>query len=107
MNRTEEDEPSVDFSAFRFYLRSGGEEDLIEADISDFANKCFAYEEKHPEATQEETSDAMRPYQEIVIDDHTVLYLNHFEVRYTDGIKDGEEYLDWSTVNISGMLLSN
>lgn len=97
---------AVDFTAFRFYKRSGTEEEVFEVDISDFADKCFAYENEHPDATQEEISDAMRPYQIIVIDDSTVLYLNHFELRYTDGVKDGEEYFKWSTVNVSGMLLS-
>lgn len=101
-----EGEHSVDFTAFRFYKRSDGEEKLFEVDISDFADKCFAYEEEYPDATQDEISNAMRPYQRIVIDDDTVLYLNHFEVRYTDGVKDGKDYFDWGTINISGMLLS-
>lgn len=100
------DGPAVDFSAFRFYKRSGSEEEMFEVDISDFADKCFVYENEHPDATQEEISDAMRPYQIIVIDDSKVLYLNHFELRYTDGVKDGEEYFDWSTVNVSGILFS-
>lgn len=96
----------IDFTAFRFYRRGDAEDEVFEVDISDFADKCFAYEDEHPDATQEEISEAMRPYQKIVIDDSTVLYLNHFELRYTDGVKNGEEYFDWSTVNISGMLLS-
>lgn len=104
--KTEAGESAVDFSAFRFYRRSDAEEDIFEVDISDFADRCFAYKEEHPDAAQEEVSDAMRPYQQIVIDDVTVLYLNHFEVRYDDGVKDGEEYFKWTTVNISGMLLS-
>lgn len=98
--------PYVDFSAFRFYRRSGSEDEVFEVDISGFADKCFAYEKEHPYVTQEEISDAMRPYQKIVIDDSTVLYLNHFELWYTNGIKNGEEYFDWSTVNVSGILLS-
>ena len=97
---------TVDFSAFRFYKRNGSEEEVFVVDISDFADKCFAYENEYPDAAQEEISDAMRPYQIIVIDAGTVLYLNHFELRYTDGVKDGEEYCKWSTINISGMLLS-
>ena len=104
--KTETGESAVDFSAFRFYRRSDAKEEIFEVDISDFADKCFAYKEEHPDAAQEEVSDAMRPYQQIVIDDETVLYLNHFEVRYDDGVKDGEEYFKWTTVNISGMLLS-
>ena len=103
---TEDGEPDVDFSAFRFYRRSDTEEEIFEVDISDFADKCFAYAEEHPDATQEEASEAMRPYQQIVIDEDTVFYLNHFEVRYNDGVKDGEEYFKWTLVNISGMVLS-
>lgn len=97
---------AVDFTAFRFYKRSDGEDETFEVDISDFAEKCFAYDREHPDATKEEVSSAMRPYREIVIDDHTVLYLNHFEIRYTGGVQDGEDYFKWSTINISGMLLS-
>lgn len=96
---------AVDFTAFRFYKRSGGEDETFEVDISDFAEKCFAYDREHPDATKEQISSAMRPYREIVIDEHTVLYLNHFEIRYTGGVQDGEEYFRWSTINISGMLL--
>lgn len=103
---TEEGESNLDFSTFRFYNRSEGEDAIFEVDISDFADKCFAYEEEYPDASQEEASDAMRPYQEIVIDDDTVLYINHFEVRYTVGVKDKEEYIKYSSMNVSGMLLS-
>lgn len=103
---------AIDFSAFRFYKSGGGDDDSvgsdesIEIDISEFAEKCMEYEKEHPDAKSEEISDAMRPYQVIMIDSDTVLYLNHFEVRYEEGIKDGEEYFRWTTVNISGMLLS-
>ena len=97
---------AVDFTAFRFYKRGGEEDEIFEVDISDFAEKCFAYDREHPDATKEQISSAMRPYREIVIDEHTVLCLNHFEIRYTGGVQDGEEYFKWSTINISGMLLS-
>lgn len=97
---------AVDFTAFRFCVRSSGEDEIIEADISDFAEKCFAYEKEHPDVTREEMSNVMRPYQEIIIDDDTILYLNYFDIKYKDGIKEGEEYFEWSTINISGMLLS-
>lgn len=109
--KKENGKSAVDFSAFRFYKRSEGDNDpveaeqLIEIDISDFAERCFQYEEEHPDVNSEEISDAMRPYQVIVIDSDTVMYLNHFEVRYEEGIKDGEEYFRWTTINISGMLL--
>lgn len=38
-------------------------------------------------------------------DDSRALYLNHFKVRYLDGIKDGEAYFEIVNVDISGMLL--
>lgn len=96
---------SVDFTSFRFCIRSGEEDETLEADISDFAERCFAYEKEHPEVTREEMSNVMRPYQEIIIDDDTILYLNSFDIKYKDGIKEGEEYFEWITINISGMLL--
>lgn len=104
--KIETEEPNIDFTRFRFYRRSDGEDKMFEVDISSFADKCFAYKEEYPDASKEEISDAMKPYQKIVIDDDTVLYLNHFEIRYNDGIKDGKDYFKWSTVNISGMVLS-
>ena len=97
---------AVDFAAFRFGVRNSGEDETIEIDISDFAERCLAYEKEHPDATREEMSNAMRPYQEIIIDDDTVLYLNYFDIKYEDGIKEGEEYFKWIAINISGMLLS-
>lgn len=101
-----EDRDSVDFSAFRFYKRgSDGQEALI-VDLSDFANRCIAYEEEHPDAGKDEYSDVMKPYTRIEIDEDTVLYLNHFEVNYRDGIEDGKEIFEVSSVNISAMLMS-
>ncbi len=101
-----EDRNSVDFSAFRFYKRgSDGQEALI-VDLSDFANRCIAYEEEHPDAGKDEYSDVMKPYTRIEIDEDTVLYLNHFEVNYRDGIEDGKEIFEVSSVNISAMLMS-
>lgn len=101
-----EDRLAVDFAAFRFYPRddADGEKDLI-VDLSDFAGRCFAYEEEHANASKEEFSDAMKPYNRIPLADGRVLYLNHFEVRYRDGIKEGKEYFEVMSVNISGMLL--
>lgn len=93
----------VDFSAFRFYKRETGT--AVTVDISDFANRCMAYEKEHPDADEEEFTAAMKPYQKIVLEDDRVLYLNHFEIRYEDGIKDGEDYFEIESVNISGMLL--
>ncbi len=101
-----EDRDSVDFSASRFYKRgSDGQEALI-VDLSDFANRCIAYEEEHPDAGKDEYSDVMKPYTRIEIDEDTVLYLNHFEVNYRDGIEDGKEIFEVSSVNISAMLMS-
>ena len=99
------DKLSVDFAAFRFYKRGSGEKETVTVDISGFANRCIAYEKEHPDAGKEEFSDAMRPYIQIEIDENTVFYLNHFEIRYTDGIKNGKDYFDISSVNISGVML--
>lgn len=96
----------VDFSAFRFYRRGSEEEEVIVVDLSEFADRCFAYEEEHPDAGKDEYSEAMKPYIRITIDENTMLYLNHFEVSYRDGIEDGKEFFEVSSVNISGMLLS-
>lgn len=96
---------SVDFSAFRFYKRGDGERKFITVDLDDFAKRCMAYEEEHPDAETEEFTVAMKPYQKLVLDDGRVLYLNHFKVRWNDGIKDGKAYFEIGSVEISGMLL--
>ena len=96
----------VDFSAFRFYKRGSEEEETITVDLSGFADRCIDYESEHPNAGQTECSEAMKSYTEIVIDSNTVFYLNHFQISYKDGIKNGEEYFEVTSVNISGMLLS-
>ncbi len=101
-----EDTLSVDFAAFRFYRRGSGEKDMVTVDISDFANRCIAYEKEHPDAGKEELSDVMRPYIRVEIDKDTVFYMNHFEIRYTDGMKEGKDYFKLSLVNISGVMLS-
>ncbi|MDE7282096.1 MAG: DUF4153 domain-containing protein, partial [Lachnospiraceae bacterium] len=101
-----DDRLPVDFSAFRFYKRGSGKQATITVDLSDFANRCINYESEHPNAGQTEYSEAMKPYSEIVIDGDTVLYLNHFQIGYNDGIKDGQEYFEVTSVTISGMLLS-
>ena len=75
-------------------------------DLSEFADRCISYENEHSDAGQTEFSEAMKPYTEIVIDDGTVFYLNHFQISYKDGIENGEEYFEVTSVNISGMLLS-
>lgn len=99
-----DDALSVDFAAFQFYKRGSGEK--VTVDISDFANRCIAYEKEHPDADKEELSAAMRPYIRIGIDKDTVFYMNHFEIRYTDGRKEEKDYFKWSLINISGVLLS-
>lgn len=93
----------VDYTRFRFVMRETGE--VITLDIDDFAQKCLAYDKKNPDSDTDEISQAMKPYQTVQIDDNTVLYMNHFEVRYEEEIKDGEPFLGYSNVNISGMLL--
>lgn len=94
----------MDFSAFQFAKRATGE--IITVDISDFAWKCMLYEMEHPQAESEEISDAMREYSRIQIDENTVLYLNHFQIRYSVGVQYGEPYFELGKPNISGMLLT-
>lgn len=101
-----EDRNSVDFSAFRFYKRGSSGQETLTVDLSEFAERCIAYEEEHPDADKEEYSEVMKPYTQIVIDEDTVLYLNHFEVGYRDGIEDGKEIFEVTSVNISAMLVS-
>lgn len=101
-----DDRLPVDFSAFRFYKRGSGEQETVVVDLSEFADRCMDYENKHSDAGKTECSEAMKPYTEIVIDDDTVFYLNHFQISYNEGIKDGEKFLEVTSVNVSGMLLS-
>lgn len=102
---TAQDRIPVDFSAFHFYKREDGKEEIVTVDLSDFAKRCMAYEREHPDAGEEEFSAAMKPFQKIMLADSRVLYLNHFKVSYQDGIKDGEAYFEIVNVDISGMLL--
>ncbi|MDE6387080.1 MAG: DUF4153 domain-containing protein [Lachnospiraceae bacterium] len=101
-----DDRLPVDFSAFRFYRRGNDVQEAVIVDLSDFADRCIAYKEEHPDAGKDEYSKAMKPFTTIVIDENTVLYLNHFEVNYRDGIEEGKEFFEVSSVNVSGMLLS-
>lgn len=95
---------NVDFSAFRFVKR--GTEEVITVDISDFAKECILYERENPDAGKEEMSGAMSAYNRIDIDSDTVLYLNHFEIRYYEGVRFGEPYFKWDKVNLGGMLIT-
>ena len=95
---------NVDFTAFRFVKRGTGE--IITVDISDFAWKVIRYEREHPDAGQEEISQAMKAYNRIEIDSDTVLYLNHFEVRYYEGIKNGHSFFEWDMVNLGALLVT-
>ena len=97
------DGTNVNFSNFQFVKRETGE--LLMADISGFAEKCMAYIEEFPGATKEECSAAMKEYNRIELDDDTILYVNHFEIKYYDGIKDSEPYFEWRDIDISGILL--
>ncbi len=101
-----DDRLPVDFAAFRFYKRGGDGQEVIIVDLSDFADRCTAYEEEHPKAGKEEFSEAMKPYSCIIIDENMMLYLNHFEVDFKDGIEDGKAFYEVTSVNVSGMLLS-
>ena len=93
----------IDFTAFQFVRRATGE--IITVDISDFAWKCMLYESEHPDVGSTEISDAMRGDNRIQIDENTVLYLNHFQIRYSEGIQYGELYFEWYKPTISGILL--
>lgn len=93
----------VDFSQFKFIVRETGEEIVV--DISDFAQRCIEYGKEHPKADKEITSAEMKPYNRIELDDGRILYINHFELRYSEGIKDGKDYFKWSNVNLGAMLL--
>lgn len=93
----------IDFSDFGFVKRATGEE--IRLDISEFAEKFIAYNKENPNLTKEEISEEMRKYNRIRIDKNTVLYLNHFQLRYTEGVRDGKPVLEWENIEISGILL--
>lgn len=93
----------VDFSQFKFIVRETGEEIVV--DISDFAEKCMEYGKEYPKADKEITSAEMKQYNRIALDDGRILYINHFELRYSEGIKDGKDYFKWSNVNLGAMLL--
>ncbi|MDE6664361.1 MAG: DUF4153 domain-containing protein [Lachnospiraceae bacterium] len=93
----------VDFSQFKFIVRETGEEIVV--DISDFAEKCMAYGKEHPNASKENSSAEMKQYNRIELSDGRILYINHFQLRYSEGIKDGKDYFKWTTVNLGAMLL--
>lgn len=100
----ENDELEVDFSNFTFVIRETGE--TITVDISDFVQRYMDFMSESPDARQEEQSEYMRSFNKIVIDENRVLYINHFQVSYNKGLKDGEDYFEWKSVGtIGGMLL--
>lgn len=94
---------NVDFSNFEFTIR--GTDETLTVDLSEFAWRCISYQKEHPEAGKTAVSEAMKAYNHIPVDENKDLYLNHFEIRYTEGIKDGKRYFVWNSMNISGMLL--
>lgn len=91
-----------DFTAFQFYKRETGEE--ITIDISEFAQKCFAYKQEHPDSNKEEESTYLKQFNRIEIDDNMVFYVNHFEVTYYT-MGESYEAMEIKRINISGMLL--
>lgn len=100
-----EGQPEPDFSGFRFRLRGTDEE--ITVDISDFAKKAMAYAQTHPDADKEEISGYLRGFNRIDIGQGRVLYINHFQISFDKGIRDGRDYFKWNGVrNISGIVLS-
>ena len=64
------------------------------------------YEVEHPNANSDVISDVMRKENCIQIDENTVLYLNHFQIKYNVGVRCGEPYFEWRKPTISGMLLT-
>ena len=97
------DDVNVDFSAFKFVRHETGE--MITADISEFAERCMAYIEEFPDASKEKCSAAMKEYNRVELDEDTIFYVNHFEIKYYDGIKDSKPYFEWRDIDISGILL--
>lgn len=93
----------LNFSEFQFVMRGTGE--TITVDISDFAWRCMLYEVEHPDVNSDEISNVMRQENCIQIDENTVLYLNHFQIKYSVGVQNGEPYFEWRKPTISGMLL--
>ncbi len=92
----------VDFSNFRFVERGTGE--TLSVDLQDFAQRCIDYEKEHPNAYKEEMSDAAKPYNRIFLEDGRELVMNHFQVTYQEGIKDGKEYFSWQTLEVGAIL---
>lgn len=102
---TEEKIP-VDFTAFRLCKQDDDNtENCIIVDLSDFADRCMAYEKEHRSAWASELCEAMKPYNRIALDDGSMLYIDEFHVRYEEGIKYGEAYFEIESVDVSGMLL--
>ncbi len=92
----------VDFSKFRFIDRGTGEP--VTVDIQDFAKRCMDYEIKHPYADKEEMSNAVKPYNRIQMDDGRELMMNHFQVTYQEGVKNGKEYFSWQDIEVGAIL---
>lgn len=92
----------VDFSKLRFIDRGTGETIIV--DIQNFAKRCMEYEIKHPDADREEMSDAAKSYNRIQLDDGRELIMNHFQVTYQEGVKNGKEYLSWQDIELGAIL---
>ncbi len=100
--RSGESIENVDFTKFTCVVRGTG--DKVTVDIQDFVDQCLDYEREHPDAEKEEISQAMKAYQEIRLADGSVLLVDHFEVTYKEGVKDGKEYLAWQRIDVKGMV---
>lgn len=98
----DDDGIEVDFSKFRFIDRGTGE--AVTVDIQDFAKRCMDYEIKHPDADKEEMSDAAKSYNRIPLEDGRELIMNHFQVTYQEGVKNGKEYFSWQDVELGAIL---
>ena len=93
----------VDFSDFVFIYKNNEQE--IRLDISTFADKCITMDKEISELSEDELEAAMIPYYKIAVDENAVLYINNFEVKYKEGIKDGKPYFEWEYIDVDGILL--
>ena len=72
----------------------------------DFAHRSMEYIEENPDASKEEQCAYMQGFHKILLDQDNVLYINHFQVSYCKGIKNGKDYFEWQSIGpVGGMLL--
>ena len=49
-------------------------------------------------------SNAVKPYNRIQMDDGRELMMNHFQVTYQEGVKNGKEYFSWQDIEVGAIL---